>query len=342
MPAEMPTHAAIRPRELPKLRTQTARFLADPDVPAFRREPELRKPLDIAAGHLRAAELFFVTQDMTALAVHSGAQLETARWSAADRPAGCGLILWDGGAGMITPDDPPVSIPVEACTWGPGEGGLLVWAWISRRRMTGLFRDASLTDRLAVERLPPLVPIAGAVCPVTAEPVPIAGKSVPYGGTGDGIAAAPALRAVAAAWLLMQQPKIADRRPVRAEAADRRIAAKYGYADPEVTLIDLRRLKVPQDPDDEADTPGRIYRHRWIVSGHWRNAWRPSVGEHRQTWIEAYVKGPDGAPILATERVNVWRRLAGEGGPRILQGPAAYGERCRIFTSEAGSFHVRD
>lgn len=34
----------------------------------------------------------------------------------------------------------------------------------------------------------------------------------------------------------------------------------------------------------------------------------PERALRRQQWIPAYIKGPDGAPLLATERVNVWRR----------------------------------
>lgn len=36
---------------------------------------------------------------------------------------------------------------------------------------------------------------------------------------------------------------------------------------------------------------------RWIVTGHWRNQWFPSVQERRPVWIAPYVKGPDGKPL---------------------------------------------
>lgn len=148
---------------------------------------------------------------------------------------------------------------------------------------------------------PALMPIAGTTLPVDPEPSPVEGFSertpVPDA----------AIRALAAAWLLMEQPKISDRTIVRPDRPVRRALARAGMPDPDVTLIDLRHLRVPQDAETGTGE-GRTYRHRWVVSGHWRNAWRPSVGEHRKTWIEAYVKGPDGAPMLATERVNVWRR----------------------------------
>lgn len=299
---------ALLPRDLPKLRMQTARNLADPEMPVRKNTgADMQEGLDAAARHLRAADLYWVTPDMSALAVHSGAQLEEARWATADRPSGCGLVLWEGGIGMATVSDPPVDIPVEALTWGPHDGGLLVWCWISRRRLMAELHDEGVRKsggqrfEIIAEKTPALMPIAGTVLPVDPEPSPITGfgERTPVPDT--------AVRALAASWLLMEQPKIAGRTVVRPDGPARRSLARAGFADPEVTLVDLRRLRVPQDPENGAGE-GRAYRHRWVVSGHWRNAWRPSVGEHRKTWIEAHVKGPDGAPMLARERVNVWRR----------------------------------
>lgn len=32
---------------------------------------------------------------------------------------------------------------------------------------------------------------------------------------------------------------------------------------------------------------------RWIVRGHWRNQWYPSLGSHQPVWIAPHVKGPE-------------------------------------------------
>lgn len=107
----------------------------------------------------------------------------------------------------------------------------------------------------------------------------------------------------------MQQPMLIDRTQHRADGPTRRAHARDGLPDPKVTVVDLRRQYVPQDQDpDSGDSEGRRYRHRWVVSGHWRNAWRPSVQEHRKVWVPAHIKGPEGAPLLKGEQVNVWRR----------------------------------
>ncbi|EGJ73800.1 hypothetical protein STTU_1011 [Streptomyces sp. Tu6071] len=56
---------------------------------------------------------------------------------------------------------------------------------------------------------------------------------------------------------------------------------------------------------------GRRYRHRWVASGHWRKHRSERYSEETRAskrWVPSHVKGPDGAPLLPTEKVNVWRR----------------------------------
>jgi hypothetical protein len=42
--------------------------------------------------------------------------------------------------------------------------------------------------------------------------------------------------------------------------------------------------------------------------GHWRKQWYPSQERNVPIWISPYVKGPDGAPLLAGEKVYAWQR----------------------------------
>lgn len=58
----------------------------------------------------------------------------------------------------------------------------------------------------------------------------------------------------------------------------------------------------------EETPPGadsREWRHRWVVRGHWRNHWYPSLKDHRPVWISPYLKGPADAPLLGGEKVTV-------------------------------------
>jgi hypothetical protein len=287
----------VRPSQLPKTRDQVLRHLDDPTASLRASTSEDAQPwLDHEASRLRAAELYWVTPDMAALAMGAGQQLAAARWATADRPAPCGLIMFDGGIGSV--DSSGVDIPVEAVSWGPQDGGLGVGLWMSR---------ALLAERIAhfatlpEDSVPPLLPVGFHVLPVGVEPESFAAL-------GDG--PIPIFQALAASWLLMQQPTLVDRRLERPDKATARACGRLGRPVLPVSVIDLRRAYVPDTREDTGqEVGGRHYRHRWVVQGHWRDQPHgPERSLRRKQWIPAHIKGPDGAPLLMTERVNVWRR----------------------------------
>ncbi|MEW2415270.1 hypothetical protein AB0953_16365 [Streptomyces sp. NPDC046866] len=291
----------VRPSHLPRMRRQ---FLSHLDSPASQLRSKmgegLQSGLDGLATNLRNADMYWVTPEMAALAMSAGAQLAAARWAVVDRPSPCGLLWWADGIGSM--DTGGVQIPVEGIVWGPHERGLMVWLLMSRSRLASEVQSRNGMT-LVADQMPPMIPIYGETLPVTAEPVSLAGL--------DGQLPAPIVAALAAAWLLMQQPALVERVKERPPAAEARSSARAGLGDPEVTVTTLRRQYLPgtQDAVEGDDVAGRRYRHRWVVSGHWRNqAHGPDRMLRRQTWIPAYVKGPDGAPMLSTEKVNVWRR----------------------------------
>lgn len=115
---------------------------------------------------------------------------------------------------------------------------------------------------------------------------------------------------LAATLTLMWQPGIATRTHL-----DGHTGAPSRPSDPiehdrAVTLVDLRPLRQVHTRDDETNPEtGRTYRHRWVVRGHWRNqAHGKDHAERRLQWIAPYIKGPDGAPLIESEKVMVWRR----------------------------------
>jgi hypothetical protein len=290
----------LRPSQLPKVRRQTLRHLRDPASPLrSKTSPKNAPALDVLTTILEAGELFWVQQDMAALAMHAGEQLAAARWATADRPAPCGLLYWQDGISHM--DYQGVQIPVEACAWGPHEGEMMLWLLMSRDRLVAEVAVTRPDLTLLTDEIPPLVPFYGATIPVTTEPLPMVevDSKLPH----------PVVAALASAWLLMQQPLLIDRTRERADKPTARAYARDGLPSPDVTVIDLRRQYTPQGQDPDAGSDGRRYRHRWVVSGHWRNqAYGPGQSLRRQTWVPAHVKGPEGAPLLATEKVNVWRR----------------------------------
>jgi hypothetical protein len=62
-----------------------------------------------------------------------------------------------------------------------------------------------------------------------------------------------------------------------------------------VTVVRLRRPRSPRPDEEERSVD---WSHRWIVSGHWRKQWFPSLNTHRQVWIASHVKGPEDKPLL--------------------------------------------
>lgn len=281
----------LSPIRLPRVRDQTARFIADPTGPLAENFPQHRNGFELVVRHLRAADLYWVTPDMAALAVAAGAQLDTIRWTNLDRPSGCGLILFAGGVGMASVSG--AELPVDAMSWGPAPDGIAVTMFCGRWRL-----DPRIAEEVTIN-LPPL----------------LVAKQDDLGG-GDGHVSVDTLGSgrtllctLAATWALMQQPTISDRTRAPVDKSLARSYRRAGRPEPEVSIVDLRHIYQPPADDDEDTQSSRVYRHRWVVRGHWRDqAHGPARALRRRIYVPAYIKGPDGAPLLDRERVNVWRR----------------------------------
>jgi hypothetical protein len=82
--------------------------------------------------------------------------------------------------------------------------------------------------------------------------------------------------------------------------------AQRAGLDPAVRVVQLRHGP-PATTGGEQST--RTYRHRWAVTGHWRNqAVGKDYAEHRPVYINPYLKGPADAPLLDTPKVKAWTR----------------------------------
>lgn len=284
------------PRDLPKLRDQTLRHLDDKTSSLRTNLSEDMQPgLDALALHLSQASLYWVKADMAALAVAAGSQLDATDWGVDARPSDAGLILFQDGIGEL--DSMGVPIPVDAIAWGRLGSACLAWLLVLRRTIVERTKNAPFI--LDQDSIPPLVPVLSYAMRTGSPEAP---KELGEGRT--------VLTTLSAAWSLMQQPTLVDRQAERAEKSMRRAYARAGRVDPEITVVDLRRAYVPDDRDPDVGlATGQHYRHRFVVSGHWRNqAHGPERSLRRRQWIPSYMKGPDGAPLLVTEKVNVWRR----------------------------------
>lgn len=60
--------------------------------------------------------------------------------------------------------------------------------------------------------------------------------------------------------------------------------------------------------DNGADgTSTRTHSHRWVVRGHWRRQWYPSIQRHKPIYITDYIAGPEGTPIVVRDKIRMPR-----------------------------------
>ena len=125
-------------------------------------------------------------------------------------------------------------------------------------------------------------------------------------GRGDGVEAAMLHRTLFAFWSMLRDRIALKQRAPAPRPSARRWQRQIGQAPEEVTVITLRRPST----EHAADRSGYAvdWTHRWIVGGHWRNQWYPSLQAHRPKWIAPHVKGPGDKPLKVKDRVYAWTR----------------------------------
>jgi hypothetical protein len=197
-------------------------------------------------------------------------------------------MVFADAVGLI--QDAGEEVPVDAMAWGPAPpGGLAVTMFCGRWRLGGKL-DTTLVPPLCMFRQPA---IGGDSGELPAAEIPGTVRTL--------------VSTLAAAWSLMDQPTIASRSEAPLNRKLVRAYRRAGRPAPAVSIIDLRTI-YRANYDCATDT-GRTYRHRWVVRGHWRDqAHGPSRELRKRIYVPSYIKGPDGAPLLERERVNVWRR----------------------------------
>lgn len=117
-------------------------------------------------------------------------------------------------------------------------------------------------------------------------------------------------RFMAAFWTLLSQPIAVTERKYPDRAAARRLK-RGGLLEniDGVKIVVLRKRYETDDHDREIAIPGSVeWSRRWIVDGHWRNQWVPSINGHRLTYIAPYIKGPEDKPLIVQNKVYAWKR----------------------------------
>lgn len=279
------------------------------------------RPLPIAEYTRRlmhwmaVAELYYVTDAMTAVCRQAGSSLPAYRLHNEDVPAPIGLVVWAS---------PVVTVEQDYGQWGTAHGAAQPQVTAIRGALWG---PAISMTMEGPERIVPGVHVVTfsdteiLLNPDRFEPAqrdhvlnmrasfgPLAYHDecpLPYGEMEREVGNH-ALGTVMSTWLLMgQQIAVEGKLPV--ERPLRRAYVRAGRPEPLVRSISLRRAKVPAREADP-DAPRREYDHQWIVRGHWRNQWYPSRNDHRPIYISEYVAGPEDKPLKGGEKVNVLRR----------------------------------
>lgn len=256
------------------------------------------------------AELYFVTQDMTAVALAAAPTLPNFRLQREDLPSEQGFIYFE------TPIDESEILgepggsrrtQVVGCLWGVEHGLPHGGVWMS------FYANQSFTNAEAI-RLGDFTvgeaAVADAIMPALGYDDEMIWKfnldDSDQVMQDDASQITAIGKVVRSAWLLMQQPLASSRKAHVSHADAKRM--RRNRIDPKtVRIISLRRAF---NPDAHGDPEARrAYHHRWVVRGHWRNQpCGPGRIDRRPTWIPWHVKGPENAPLLTGEKVHAWRR----------------------------------
>jgi hypothetical protein len=109
-------------------------------------------------------------------------------------------------------------------------------------------------------------------------------------------------------WRIQAQPLAVAAHPPLDRAARRR--AQRASIVHTTRVVMLRRARGVEDTTAAPDE-GQArwhYRVRFVVRGHWRHYRDPDGRVTKRIWIHAHIKGPDGAPLLGGEKVNILAR----------------------------------
>lgn len=336
------------PRELPALRESLADYMRSPYqhralVHALSTGRGTLSPqtgdlardattlLEQERRRLSEAVLYYVTADMTRLALVAAETLPVHSFHPQDVPVESGFLVFAEPIGAYYPEEAPEDefnvVTIVAVSWGPvahvlaGQTGVWATFW----SLTDYETEAALLHQQGL----PLSEARERVRQIRAELNWDNELSMGYGAEDlfvvDHQDAGPVVRAeridtgaggwdqvegttvawgqiVRAAWLLMTQPGVTDVEEQHLPRTMRRRAEREGYNPSAVRVVRIRdRANTPTR--DEQST--RNYRVRWSVRGHWRNQWYPSRNEHRPVWINPHIKGPEGAPLHTGQTVHV-------------------------------------
>lgn len=317
------------------LRAGTQTALADPRVLDVRRQAQLL--VDAEMERLRNAALYWVSPAMTALTMAAAPGMPPFRPTAADLPSRHGLIYFatplleiteDGAEVLIVEQDgtarpasiAPGSFQIVAASWGPTtmgghwpEGGTWFTLYTGKESLADFLASNDRGLRLPRQEAEA---IWRHMLPVNIDNELVMRAANIHDGpdpweqedhrTGLGCCVHVVLTAIR----LMATSRAAIHCEQQIQRPARRRAGKACVTRPHeaVRLVDLAAGSSPRAEATDTGDGSPTYSVRWIVSGHFRQQWYPSIGAHRPKYIDSYVKGPADAPLKIGEKVTMWRQ----------------------------------
>jgi hypothetical protein len=266
---------------------------------------------------LRNAQTFQVTAEMVDVvsAVYEKSRESIITVEVDELPAPSGFIWLDKM--MLTPDKHDIPVSTRAISWGPTtvsfsngtvEPGIRVTTWFSTHDRDGIWTDEIEADWAAVH---PDLDILYAHSTVLAF-----GQRI-----GTAKPDSPAdrydfLMWLHTLWAFMDTDIVTTaKQPVPRPFARR---AQRVLKQPDVSVVYLRRVSTITHPGGVVNHRDVDWSSRWVVQGHYRHLEDYDGLKHhasldhsrgskrcascgcRITWVHAYVKGPEGKPLVTT------------------------------------------
>lgn len=267
---------------------------------------------------LRVAYAYQVTADMSMLVQHAGDSLDDSdMFDRSLAPTGCGIVRFETPLKLV--DVRSVTMNASWIMWGPvsvdGTAGCAVYVfddhYTDPDQVYRLLLDNPgvtaerarlITGRwgvVGVDCVPHKMAVGSKCVAISNE---VAHRVLEDGNTPS--QPSNIIRYVHALWLLLDQTITT----LDHDAQDRPSAkrARRMNLPGRVTVVRLRRHASHSHSDGESSVE---WQHQWIVRGHWR--WQPSGpgrSERHRIWINPHVKGPEGAPLIQSEKVYSLQR----------------------------------
>lgn len=287
----------VRARQLPDLRAMWLRAM---DHPVYRRLADEMKVMDVPNEEIerwrdfertsvRKAELWWVSTDMRDLMAIAASSMPDEPLLITDPPSPHGLVVFERPA-RLSAEPGHRARDFSAIRWG-------------FMRLAGSGEKAIHIGLMGMYEALPF-----RWAPLTSSGWSIGEPSDDSHHIPDGIprhGVVQQRRMLKTLWTLTGQFLTSDAVMSLDRATHRRMVRQDLEPDP-VRIVELRRRRSAHDGD--GGEGHRDYSHRWMVSGHWRNQYLPSVKTHRLQWIAPHVKGPEDKPLVLKETVRAWRR----------------------------------